>query len=200
MKRNIELKLRCPNVQEARRIALCLPAELHADLRQRDTYFHTQTGRLKLREIWDLGMRTSDPADSAEPTRPADRSELIWYQRPDEPQLRTSDYRVVPVEDGEALSVVLRDALGVAAEVVKVRSVYLWRNVRIHIDEVAGLGTFLEFEAIVDETCEESAARAKAQQLCDAFGVTPDQIISVSYADLPGLDGLPGPCTDASLR
>jgi len=33
--------------------------------------------------------------------------------------------------------------------VSKRREIYLWHNVRIHLDAVTGLGSFVEFEAVL---------------------------------------------------
>lgn len=184
MGKNIELKARCVDIRHAHRASLglrCGPAEL---LRHRDTYFQCQDGRLKLRRIWNRAWVLDEAQMADRPGRPADRCELIWYRRDDEPRPRSSDYTLTTIEDGDALQAVLTGALGVAVVVDKQRSVYMWRNVRIHIDEVAGLGAFIEFEAIVDDTCDEPAAHEKIDRLSEAFGISPEQVVSVSYADL----------------
>lgn len=180
MARNIELKARCPDPASAHRVAGDLDAPLHAVERQRDTYFAAATGRLKLRQIWSGAPESS----TAEPDRRADRCELIGYSRPDASEPRPSDYELVTVDDGDRLGALLSDAIGVTVEVVKHRTVYLHDNVRIHVDEVAGLGSFVEFEAIVDETCDATAARAKVDRLRDAFGIRDEETIAVSYSDL----------------
>jgi len=184
MKRNVELKTRYPDLQQAHRVARELGAELQGVERQRDTYVRSRTGRLKLRQVWpgdSDAPQASPPTDTA---HPAERAELIWYRRRDDRRPRTSDYQVIPVENGQEVRAVLCEALGVIVEVVKHRTIYLHDNVRIHIDDVAGLGTFLEFEAIVDDTCDDHAARAKIDRLRAAFGIADDQVVGVSYSDL----------------
>jgi len=168
--RNIELKARCPDLAAAEHTARDLGATYHASERQQDTYFRSADGRLKLRQRWVEN-------------RPLP-SELIWYRRSDEPRPRPSDYSLVPVANGAEMRVVLAGALGIVTEVVKQRTVYLHDNVRIHLDDVANLGTFLEFEAIVDGTCDEAAALAKLERLRVAFAVAPEHVLSSSYADL----------------
>ena len=78
----------------------------------------------------------------------------------------------------------LADGLGILTEAHKRRTVYLWQNVRIHLDEVEQLGSFIELEAIVDDSCGETSARAKIDHLCKALEILPDQLIDVSYSDL----------------
>jgi adenylate cyclase class 2 len=96
---------------------------------QLDTYFRVRQGRLKLREK-DRG------------------AELIYYERSDQAIDRESNYRIVQIEDSEALKDALAAALGVLVSVEKSRRLLLWHEVRIHLDEVPGLGSCLELEAV----------------------------------------------------
>jgi adenylate cyclase class IV len=50
LRRNIELKARCPDLNAAREAARRLGAEFAGTLEQRDTYFVVPHGRLKLRQ------------------------------------------------------------------------------------------------------------------------------------------------------
>jgi predicted adenylyl cyclase CyaB len=170
MSRNIELKSRLVDLAAAEVAARSLGAELHSVERQHDTYFRVSSGRLKLRQRW-IGTREQ-------------ASELIFYERPNQPAARASDYTLVRIEAGAEMHAMLVAALGVNVEVVKQRTVYLYDHVRIHLDRVQGLGTFLEFEAIVDADCTDAEAAAKVEQLRDVFGVTDASIVSSSYADL----------------
>jgi len=167
--RNIELKARCPDLAAAEHTARDIGATHHISERQQDTYFRSADGRLKLRQRW-VGNRQLP-------------SELIWYRRSDEPRPRPSDYSLVPVANGTEMRAVLAGALGIVTEVVKQRTVYLHDNVRIHLDDVTNLGTFLEFEAIV-AACDEVAALAKLERLRVVFAVAPEHVLSRSYADL----------------
>ncbi len=168
--RNIELKARYADLAAARRIAEALGSRPHTVERQRDTYFGCRSGRLKLRERWpDHG-----PASA----------ELIGYHRDDAARPRASDYSVVSVQHGDALRTLLATALGATVTVDKRRVVYLHENVRIHIDDVAGLGTFIEFEAVLDDSCTAVEAHARLRRLMDSFGIRDADIVAVSYADL----------------
>ena len=176
MSRNIELKARYENLDAGHRVARAIGAVLHAIERQRDTYFRVANGRLKLRERWSF--------DSSGMLQQPCPSQLISYERPNDARARASDYTLVVVENGLQLRELLTRSLGVAAEVDKLRTVYLHKDVRIHLDKVQGLGTFLEFEAIVDESCDEAAARVKLECLFSSFELTADFIVASSYSDL----------------
>jgi predicted adenylyl cyclase CyaB len=85
------------------------------------------------------------------------------------------------------LKAALRAALGIRGEVRKRREILLWHNIRIHLDEVIKLGTFVEFEAVLSPSDDEPNAMARLQQLCTALAIQPTDHLAPSYADLLGL-------------
>lgn len=167
LRRNVELKAADPHPDRSQEVCHRLGAEERGVLVQRDTYFHVSTGRLKLRE-----EEGSDP-------------HLISYQRPDLAESRASRYRIVPVADPLALKAALAETLGVRAVVVKRRRLFIWQGVRIHLDQVEGLGAFLEFEAVAAADSDLSREEEQVRALCEAFGVAEDAAIGGSYCDLP---------------
>jgi adenylate cyclase class IV len=169
LRRNLELKARCADLiaaQETVRRLGAVPGGLELQV---DTYFIVPKGRLKLREI------TGQPAV------------LIWYDRPNQDGVRASGYYLAPVPDPLVLRAALASALGVRGEVHKERDIYLWQNVRIHLDEVAGLGSFLELEAVLSPMDDEAMSRARLEQLCRALAIETAETEAASYADLLGL-------------
>jgi adenylate cyclase class IV len=147
-------------------------AEDHGVLLQRDTYFHAVQGRLKLREARGAV------------------AELISYRRADRDGPKVSNYRVVPVMDPVATADALADALGVRVVVEKARRLIVWRDVRIHLDSVAGLGEFVELEAVSDAPGGLVAEEAKIAELRAALAITDDLLVARGYADL--LERMPG--------
>ncbi len=75
--------------------------------------------------------------------------------------------------------------MGVMVVVDKEREIYFIDNIKIHLDLVKGLGTFLEIEARseADGLAEETLNR-QCRQLMDEFGVRNDDLVSDSYSDL----------------
>ena len=165
-RRNLELKAVDPD--PPRTLARCrdLGGDEEGVLHQRDTYFHAVQGRLKLREA------------------PPEPAELIAYARADRPGPAVSHYRVVPVADHHALAAALSDALGVRATVEKRRRVLRWRGVRIHLDHVAGLGDFVEFEAVATGVGGLEAEQEKIDALRDALELEDELLVARGYADL----------------
>lgn len=170
--RNIELKARLSDLVAAEKIARALATKPREEQHQTDTYFGAQHGRLKLREI--VGRE----------------AQLVWYSRADTATAKSSDYRLVPVGDSSTLKQALAAALGVVQIVEKRRLIYFYENVRIHLDEVVGLGSFLEFEAVLGPNVDDAAGRAQVDFLQSAFQLEPADLIERSYSDLlPKRDG-----------
>lgn len=169
-KRNVELKARDPDPARTLELALALGAEDQGEIAQRDTYFAGARGRLKLRE--------QDPG----------AAELIAYRRPDEIQARTSEYRRVPVSEGAALREALDSVHGTLVVVDKRRRLLLWEGVRIHLDEVERLGSFLELEAVAAEGSDLSGERDKVERVRQELGIEDSNLVAGSYSDLL-LDG-----------
>jgi predicted adenylyl cyclase CyaB len=135
-------------------------------LTQRDTYFDVPIGRLKLRE------EQGNPA------------QLIAYSRPDREESRESRYRIVEVKQAEELIAVLSETLGTVAVVAKQRQLFLWRGARLHLDQVDGLGSFLELEAVATPGSDLSAEAGKVQLLREAFQIDDADLVAGSYCDL----------------
>jgi homotetrameric cytidine deaminase len=169
--RNVELKARDPDPARTLKRALALGAERIGEIRQRDTYFSGARGRLKLREQDTDGPPLFD--------------ELIEYSRPDSTDARTSTYRRVPVADAAPLREALDAAYGADVSVTKRRQLLLWEGVRIHLDDVDGLGTFLELEALADpDSSDLGAEHAKVERLRAELEIEDASLIARSYADL----------------
>lgn len=165
-RRNIELKARIASVEAVRPIARRLAtATLDAE-RQIDTYFAGARGRLKLRE------REGLPA------------QLVGYSRADSAEAKPSDYLLLDVGDAAGLKQALAAAYGVLVVVEKRREIYLHENVRIHLDRVASLGDFLEFEAVLAPGGDDAAGYSKLAELAAAFGIEAGHCIAASYSDL----------------
>ncbi len=166
MPRNIEVKVSLPDPTRARAAALALGARSRGAEVQTDRYYELAGGRrVKLR------------------TREGGAAELIHYDRPESEGVRASDYQVTPVRDAEAGACLVPQADAVAV-VRKRREVLLLDNVRIHLDEVDGLGTFLELEAVVDPQHDDATCRRQVTELLGALGLGAAEPIRASYGEL----------------
>lgn len=165
-RRNLEVKARCTDLAAVRARITTLGARLDGVQDQIDTYFHVPHGRLKLREI------AGQPAV------------LIAYERADAAQVRASDYYLIPAPEPAVLKAGLAATLGVRGVVSKRREVHLWHNVRIHLDEVADLGTFIEFEAVLNGDIDEADSQRYVNELVGALALDQTSFLSQSYAEM----------------
>jgi homotetrameric cytidine deaminase len=166
---NVELKARDADPDATAARCAALGAEDHGVLVQRDTYFAARHGRLKLREQPDEG------------------SELIAYSRADAAEPETSAYLLSPASDPSTVREALDAALGTTVVVSKRRRLFTWENVRIHLDDVEGLGNFIEFEALV-EPDGLAAAQHRVSRLRAELAIGDETLVAVGYSDLL-LDG-----------
>jgi adenylate cyclase class IV len=179
---NIELKARLANLAAARQIAQRLATDYLGIQEQTDTYFHCPQGRLKLREIVDFGDPQS-ATHAAAPQAQRVSTQLISYDRADQTDAKESFYQLVDISDPARVRQ-LKLQMGIRAVVVKRREIFLHHNVRIHLDEVSGLGTFLEFEAVLGGKIDEPAGRDQVAQLQKEFGIERAELLSSSYVDM----------------
>lgn len=163
---NIEWKASLRSYEDARAIAEQLATDRLAPEHQIDTYFRSLEGRLKLREL------EGGPA------------QLIWYDRPDKADAVSSRFVLIPIDDPAAVKVALTEAVGVVGIVDKQREIYLAENVRIHLDRVVGLGEFLEFEAVLDDSIDEKKGHEQVKRLQLAFQSVVNDGLSASYGDM----------------
>jgi predicted adenylyl cyclase CyaB len=148
---------------------LALGATLLFDRHQRDVFFDVPDGYLKLR-LEDGG---------------ASGAELITYRREAVAEPRPSDYEVAKVDQPREVEALLRGRFGVRGVVEKRRRAFRWRHTRIHLDDVEGLGPFVELETVVRGISEEEA-QAEARGALAALGIGPASLVPQPYLELLG--------------
>lgn len=163
---NVEIKARVGDVVRLRTLAATLSGTPGTLQPQTDTFFHTPQGRLKL--------RTVSP----------EQGELIYYERHDSSGPKTSQYTIVPTDQPQRLEAALAAALGVHGVVRKQRLVFLLGQTRMHLDEVEGLGTFVEFEWVMQPGQSVKEGRRVVTDLMRRFGVAEQDLIPQAYIDL----------------
>lgn len=174
--RNIEQKFRCHDLEAARTSALVAGAVQAETMHQRDVYFRAARGRLKMRWIEsDLYGRSC---------------ELIGYDRVDEDGERACSYHIVPVSEPARLEALLSAVMVVRAVVNKRRRLLMAGNLRIHLDEVEGLGSFVEFEAVLGPCDDENESRARVVRWRRVLELR--EPVPVSYVDLLDNQGSAG--------
>lgn len=108
---------------------------------------------------------------------------LVQYDRPNTAGPKLSEYNLFETDDPDMLNKVLSASLGVLGEVKKQRYLFLHEQTRIHLDNVSGLGEFLEFEVVLrpDQTIEEGTAIA--DKMMSIFEIEKDDLLAGAYLD-----------------
>jgi predicted adenylyl cyclase CyaB len=166
MARNVEIKARVEDMP-----ALLGRVETIADpgprvIRQEDTFFHCPKGRLKFRRFSEK------------------EGELIYYERLDATGPTESHYTRTSSYEPDALTDVLSQALGVRGVVRKRRTLYRAGQTRIHLDDVEGLGTFLELEVVLEPGQSTSEGAEIARELMKQLDVKESDLVESAYVDL----------------
>ncbi|MFH1314228.1 MAG: class IV adenylate cyclase [Candidatus Eisenbacteria bacterium] len=166
MNRNIEVKARVKDLTSLQARVEEIADSGPALIEQVDTFFKCYHGRLKLRE--------SPGADG----------ELIFYVRPDSLEPVESCYSRIVVSDSAGILDALSQAMGVKAIVRKRRALYHVGQTRIHLDEVEGLGNFVELEVVLRSDESPGDGTRIARSLMERLGVSNEDLVEVAYADL----------------
>lgn len=163
---NVEIKAQSAYAKEIHDLLVAQQAEFIGTDYQTDTYYQVPNGRLKLRQG---NIENS----------------LIHYFRNDQAGPKRSDVSLYKTGAAQELHELLGSALQVLTVVAKRRAIYFLENVKFHIDEVDGLGDFVEIEAIDrDGSLGEAKLREQCEYYLKLFRIKPEELIEVSYSDL----------------
>ncbi len=163
---NIEIKAKHENITFVRNYLKEQKADFKGIDHQIDTYFQSSNGRLKLRE------------GNIE-------NHLIFYERNNQAGPKQSDVILFDNTPGSSLKEILTKSIGTKVIVDKKREIYFIENVKFHVDEVKGLGNFIEIEAIADNG---NISREKLLEQCNYYmeqlQIKSENLLTNSYSDM----------------
>jgi predicted adenylyl cyclase CyaB len=163
---NVEIKAKCNHPSFIRQWLLDQRAEFKGVDEQTDTYFNVPNGRLKLRE----GNIENN---------------LIFYERDNQKGPKNSTFHLIKIPEAARLLDMLQKSIGIKVVVKKRREIFYIDNVKFHIDEVPGLGSFVEIEA---GNMLADLPKEKLQEQCDyymrQFGISAEDLVAHSYSDM----------------
>ncbi len=162
---NIEIKARCSNVDKIREILKHHNADFKGIDNQKDTYFKSNYGRLKLREG---NIENS----------------LIFYDRENKSSSKESKVILYKSGDSNTLKDIFIRSIGIKVVVEKKREIYFIDNVKFHIDSVENLGKFVEIEVIGNEKSNKSELEAQCNYYVQLLDIQEQDLISNSYSDM----------------
>ncbi len=163
---NIEIKARAEDIASLQDIAQQISDTPCQVIPQVDTFFNCPTGRLKLRELHP------------------NHGQLVYYQRTDHPGPKPSHYQIFETSNPAGLKTILSAAFGVRGVIKKVRRLYLVGQTRIHLDEVDGLGRFVELEVVLRPGQADAEGQAIAEGLMARLGIRQSDLVEGAYMDM----------------
>ena len=178
MPNNIEIKARVNHVFTLEKLIRNLAKTEPIVLSQEDIFFNVPHGRLKLRIF------------------SPDKNELIFYERQNIAGPKQSAYCKSETDDPSVLKEVLIKALGMKGIVRKIRKLYLYEQTRIHIDDVEGLGHFVELEVMLQDNQTPEDGIAIAENLMVQLHIEKQDLVDIAYIDL--MDSIKQPCNKPS--
>jgi predicted adenylyl cyclase CyaB len=162
MAKNLEIKVKLNSHNAVKEILRIKKIQLKEILNQKDIYYKVDRGILKLRI--ENGNQT-----------------LIFYDRNEKSKKRWSDYYLLDLSSVDA-NKYLKRFLDTTVVVKKKRELYIYKNTRIHLDFVQGLGYFLELETRVVNGLED--AEKRFNYLLNLLNLKSETEIRASYKDL----------------
>jgi len=164
---NIEIKAKCFHPEKVEAFLVSANAVFKGTDLQKDTYFNVPDGRLKLRQ----GNIENN---------------LIYYKRNNQKGPKQSDFQLVPVHRATEMEILLTEALGVKVIVEKKRKIFFLGNIKIHIDEVPQLGSFVEIEAgnLSNPSLTIEQLHTQCADLMRHFEIKEEDLIENSYSDM----------------
>ncbi len=113
---------------------------------------------------------------------PGEPTEWIYYHRRDIVRPRMCSYAIL--SDAQAKRRWGSRSLRAWLKVAKRRELWMLENVRIHIDEVLRLGSFIEFEAVITKDHDTRNCHQMIGCLRETVGPTMGEPVGPSYCDL----------------
>ena len=164
---NLEIKVKASNIEEIKSKALQIGAKDMGVLNQTDTYFLVGKKRLKLREE-------------------KEKSYLVLYMRPDTGDSKFSKYYIIniPLSLVSFVKHSLSFIFGKKVIVNKTRNLLIYKNTRIHLDDVKNLGIFAELETVVNNEENINDFKQEHYFVISSLGLDKLMKIPQSYSDL----------------
>lgn len=166
MARNIEIKAGIDAIDAVMPRVAAIADQGPIEIFQDDTFFRCDAGRLKLRAFSE------------------DAGELIFYRRANQQGPKESFYVRSPTSTPATLREALSLAYGEVGRVLKRRTLFLVGRTRVHLDDVQGLGHFLELEVVLKEGESGEEGVREAHGLMNRIGIQPSQLLETAYVDL----------------
>ena len=161
--RNLEVKIAVTDTKKMLEAIRRLGAVYQHAMRQQDYYFSVGEDKRKLRVI-----------DGKE-------YQLVTYRRVEKLGRKDSQYTLETLGAQEAEALLAHEPVVRAVE--KNRELWMYRNTRIHLDRVEGLGDFLELETVIKDISPKEGEK-EFSAVAAWLGINLAGSVAASYSDL----------------
>jgi len=128
-----------------------------------DYYFSTGTFKEKIREINDSEVQK------------------ISYSRLEKVGRKESKYNIENITQEEKKFLLKQN--NPLCVVDKIRKLWIYKNTRIHLDSVVGLGYFLELETVIKDISVQNGLK-EFKEVLELLKINQEQTVAYSYSDL----------------
>ncbi len=186
---NIEIKARASEEEQNKIIGILKQNNakyLGADV-QTDTYFKVDKNEQKTGNFLTNSSSGKSQIEGRFKLRRGDiENYLIYYEREDKKEAKLSN---VILFDNQGriseLEKILKKTYEILIQVEKKRNIYFIENVKFHIDNVSGLGRFIEIEAISqDKLIPIEKLQKQCNYYIELLGIENKNLIKNSYSDM----------------
>lgn len=160
---NFEIKTKISNYDKFLEKVKNIGAVYKETMNQKDYYFEVGINKEKIREI-----------NNHEPC-------LISYKRFEKEGRKDSNYDIKLLSFEEKNLLLGQKTL--LCVVDKVRQLWMYKNTRIHIDNVVGLGNFMELETVVNDITKEEGLN-EFEDVVNKLEIRSEKAEPCSYSDL----------------
>jgi len=164
--RNVEIKARLSDPDHTASIVAQIADSGPVIIEQEDVFFNCSKGRLKLRTFSDK------------------TGELIYYNRDSGSRPYECNYSIVKTSDPSLIHSILTEALGIRGVIRKSRTLFMYGQTRIHLDDVDGLGKFIEIEVVLAAGQTTSEGINIAHSLMQRLEISESDLIDAAYIDM----------------
>lgn len=151
-------------IKRARAIAEQGPLEIFLE----DSDFDCPEGKVKLRSFSSAGTKA------------------IFFESEDTATAKEFRVRILRTSDPELMIQAMSDHYAVLSKLRKKRTLVIVGNARIFLDEVEGLGSFVEIEVFLSENVTVDQGTTTIGLLMNRLGIRKKDLVGESYIDLFG--------------
>ena len=164
-KKNLEIKLR---VDSFEKIKEKLSSYYSDTLKQKDTYYVVNNGRLKLRQENERA------------------GYFIRYYRDNLLSEKTSKYYTYDVPNVEEFNLIFDTSMQIEVIIEKERTLYLYKNARIHLDKIVGIpnSLYVEIEVVIKTEEDDENSHKLMEELLTIMNLKDNEVVALGYREI----------------